>query len=787
MALTFPTTDSTDYRPSASRDSDAVLMDGRGRDITPASARDYSSHWKVLLGEFIHLLALFWVHSRSAGVARASEVLFNQLLQHLSILGKMPNHTGDILVRRVQHQLGAVHSAPNPDYIVIFGNLLINSQEEGNSDVSQQFSHLKSALGRACQCFAEQEIHSLLLRLPGKSTESIEQFRFSLHILTRYFMAARDGNSIAFRYYGRSLVVPVISDLHGTPDPNLTLMAALNGLSTVNARELIRQARAYAELDGAEPMDDGGAQSLVSAYDQIFKVRSLRAQVIKPPVEINNLLFPHEAAASPGRSSRGRTLFIDKRSGSQPSVRDPEPDCGIALESHIAHHPELAGILGLLSSSMKGALDELFADDYARLDLTALGNRFASLSRLFYAIEKQCQDPAVMAAAMDILRTRLKAVAVEVMANLVAQRQGLKIVSQGRSVLVGMVHPNLYDLIVLTKEDVVARQRMAIIKQIAFQMDPCHINLLAHGFAIAVSDAHQIFKLLQGSFSTSGRFVRPTFESRVDAMSRHENVIFEILWCLLRQTAQRNDRLDFLNAIQLLMARLNDPKRALQLLMADICLNPEMVFFTDRNAFALANILLHKENKELYVDVHRTPEDVLNRVRPLNPKVRNYAHWRLDVDHGRFLVKMRTIASNILKVVAATPETGPWPFELAFLLALEREAIIFAALVKGPSARLVIREALDRYGDPNAPTYQSESISKYLPLLIPHLQIVMRALGVAGDHDDIERLTSLERRAKMLIDLDTHPAHGLRVKQMMKWVPRTLEAIQSNGSQLLRI
>jgi hypothetical protein len=209
-----------------------------------------------------------------------------------------------------------------------------------------------------------------------------------------------------------------------------------------------------------------------------------------------------------------------------------------------------------------------------------------------------------------------------------------------------------------------------------------------------------------------------------------------------------------------------------------------MVFFTDRNAFALANILLQAENKELYVDVHRTPEDVLNLIRPLNSMVRNYAHWRLDIDHGRYLVKMRTIASNILKALTMAPGTGPWPFELAFLLALEREAIIFAAMVKGHTARRVIREALDRYGDPTAPTYQSESISKHLPLLIPHLQIVVRALGLAGDQGDIESLTSLERRANMLIDLDTHPAHGLRVRQMMKWVPRTIDAIQSNGSRL---
>jgi hypothetical protein len=784
MDLISSTVNSAFNRSLASRGPEAVMMsDHPGNGTTTTSSRDYSGHWKVLLGEFIHLFALFWVHSRTAGTARASDVLFNQLLQHLSILSKMPGHTGDILVRRVHHQLRAINSAP--DYIVIFGNVLINSQEERKSTTSRQFSHLKSALGRACECFAEQDIHSLLLRLPGRSTEDIEKFRFSLHILTRYFMAARDGTSISFRYFGRSLAVPVIADSDGNPDPNLTLMGVLNGLSAVNARELIRQAQAYAKMDLSESIDEGGTPNKIGCYDQIFMVRSLRAQIIKPPVEINNLLSPYSVPLS-GRKPGSKPMpFIDRKAGEQQMVREPDQGDGLSLDLHTAvGRQELSAIFGSADPSMESALDGLFADDYADLEPIALGNRFASLSKLIYAVEKRSQDPAVMVGIMDILQARLKGVADEVLANIIAQRQGLKIVSQGRLVLVGMVHPRLFDLITLIKEQVVARQRMAIIKEITFQVDPCHINLLADGFGIAVSDAHQIFRFLQGCFGANGRFIRPTFESQVDAMSRHENVIFEILWCFLRQTPQRNDRLNFLNAIQLLMARLNDPKRALQFLMADICLNPALVYFTDRNAFALANVLLHKENKELYVDVHRTPEDVLKIKRPLNQKVRRYAIWRLEVGHGLYLSKMRTIAKNIRQVLMAAPGVEPWPFELAFLLALEREAIIFSALVKGHTARLVIREALDRYGDPAAPFYQNESVANYLPQLISHLQMVVCALGRSGDHEDIERLTSLERRAKMLTDLDTHPAHGLRVRQMMRWIPQAIKAIQSNSSQL---
>jgi hypothetical protein len=205
-------------------------------------------------------------------------------------------------------------------------------------------------------------------------------------------------------------------------------------------------------------------------------------------------------------------------------------------------------------------------------------------------------------------------------------------------------------------------------------------------------------------------------------------------------------------------------------------LNPSLVFYTDRNAFALANVLLHKENKELYIDVHRTPEDVLKIMRPQNQKVRQYAVWRLEMDQSRYLSKMRTIAKQIRQVVTAAPGSGPLPFELAFLLALEREAIIFLALVQGHTARLVIREALDRYADLKGPLYQGATARRYLPQLIPHLQIVARALGRTGNLVDLERLTALKSLTEGFIDLDAHPAHGLRVKQMMKWVSQALHA-----------
>ncbi len=768
--------------------SKSDLMRGDAGKRSDNNSKDYFIHWKVLLGEFIHLLSLFWVHSQTAITARASEVLFNQLLQHSDILKRMPKNDGGILVRRIHYQPYA--NLSSPDYLVLFGSVMINSKEKISSEASRQLAQLKRTLGKAFESFAEQGIHSLHLRLPGRSLEKIEQFRFSLHILTRYYMAASEGTSVAFRYYGRSLTVPLITGANGLADPNLTVMAALNGLSTINARELIKQADAYHKINMSDTTDLSKPVPPVDYYDRIFKVRSLRSQIIRPPVEINRLIRPdalHKVGLAPlsrrDRIGQAATQAGETGPGEIEKFGDASKQIGEKSSNPVAavDRHNLVKYVNEVDPQLGAELDALFAADYADLDPADLGKRFADISRLLFYVDKQHQNPAVTESFLEILREKMRAVPDEVLAEIITQRQSLKIIHRARTVLVGLVHPRLFDLISLIKEHVVAQQRMLIIKEIAFNVDPCHMNTMADGFGISVSEAHQIFGLLGGCFGGSGSFIRSTFESRIDAMTRHENVIFEVLWCFLKQTPQRKDRLNFLNAIQLLMARLNDPKRALQFLLADICQYPSQIDFTDRNAFALANVLLHKENKELYIDVNRTPEDVLKIQRPLNKEVRRYAVWRLEVDQGRFLGKMRTIAGMAHKVLTGYYGNERKPFELTFLMALEREAFIFSALIGGYTARLVLREAMRNYADPDAAIYRHESLRQHLSQLILHLQIIVRALGRIGNYHDIEQLRALERKADLFVNLDSHPAHGIKVKQMLKWIPETVKMIQSSN------
>jgi len=758
--------------------------------------RSHSSppnHWQVLLVELIHLLGLFLAHSRNAKGARATAVLFDQLVGRLAILERMPDHNGAMIVRRINKRDASGNKQPN--YLAIFGNVTVEGRGNTDSDPDSACvishhrpSHLNRALNQAFSCLAAQGIHALYLKLPGGSDEEVDRLRLSMNIVARLRFALENFASITFRYFGRDLAIPLVRDIKGIPDPNLTLVAGLNGLSAANARELVKQAAAYHKMDMAEIKNEGvGAMAKPNSFNQIFCVRSLRSQIIKPPVEINNLpwmdieeLSKSKDTAGEKSKGQGGTVPVKTEDTVQESMSGP---LTVANDHFFEDRPDslrqlIFDYVDAGDKEMDKAIDVILSDQYAAMGPKRLAERFVAVTKLIYTIDRHCQDPNVIPRVLRFFQVQLEKVPGEVFAHIVAHRQGLKIISEGRTLLVGMVQPRLFDLITLVKDHVITRKKIATLQALAFDFEHCDLNILANCFNISVTDARHIVHLLNACFDARGGFRRQIFETHIESMVQNEDTLFEIFWCYLSSTSRRKDRLDLLNTIQLFMAGLKDPKRALQFLLADLFQTPFQISYTDRNALALANILLRSENKELHIDMHHTPEEVLQVKRGLNNEVLNYAVWRFEIDQVRILTKIRAIRHTLRQALLAPPGEQPVPYEPLFLLALEREALILMALVGGHTARIVLREAMAQYGDFRADIYHGESTPRYVHQLIGHLQVIIRGMGCVGHQSNLGELKALEQNAKGLSLLDTHPAHALRVKQAMKWVQAAIKAIQ---------
>lgn len=245
---------------------------------------------QILLVELLNQLGLFFKHTRGAKGARATAVIFDQIVQRLRTIEKLPGNSGGLIFRRVSGREGIAED--KPDYRILCGSIVFEGSEiihrlGKNRNTNR---HLTNALDLAFGCFVEQEIFSLYIEFPGDVPERIDQLRLVLNIVARFHYAVETNASITFRYFGRAMTIPLIRDLQGRPDANLTLIAGLNGLTATNMRELIKQAEAFSQLSGKKAT----AVSNFSSYNLIFDVKSLKTQLIRPLVEVNNLPWMHE-------------------------------------------------------------------------------------------------------------------------------------------------------------------------------------------------------------------------------------------------------------------------------------------------------------------------------------------------------------------------------------------------------------------------------------------------------------------------------------------------------------
>ncbi|MBI5896508.1 MAG: hypothetical protein HZB24_11090, partial [Desulfobacterales bacterium] len=274
------------------------------------------------------------------------------------------------------------------------------------------------------------------------------------------------------------------------------------------------------------------------------------------------------------------------------------------------------------------------------------------------------------------------------------------------------------------------------------------------------------------------------FGNQLDDLDQEAGRVFEIMWCLLRQNTTALGRSALLDGLVLLGERLRSENDALGFLLSDLFQRVDPVEPGDRNGFALATVMLRTHRKERHADLERTPEDVLAIKKSLHPQLARYASWRMDIDPFRVLSKFKTIRNllgrGMRESAGQTAVTDPI---FRSLLALEREGLIFTSLAGGKTARLVLRGALDYYGDPSADIYLGHPHGSYLIDIMGHLRVVLRGMARLGQARDLDTLKAMEQSASRLMALDTDPTYARRAKQMLQWVAPAIRAIQVQAQE----
>jgi hypothetical protein len=224
---------------------------------------------------------------------------------------------------------------------------------------------------------------------------------------------------------------------------------------------------------------------------------------------------------------------------------------------------------------------------------------------------------------------------------------------------------------------------------------------------------------------------------------------------------------------------LNRPKQAMRFLLSDICQNPFEVKHMDRDAFMLANGLLCRHDRQPHSDLKQTPESVLTIKVGIDRPTQHYAAWRLDSDQVRILTKMRAI-EGALQLAADPKSSGQTQlFDYDFLISLEREVFLFLALVGGQTARIILRQALLRYGRFDGEDQGSSHPASSLSSTYSQLLIIVRGLGRIGAESDASLLRGYEHKVADKLRFTAREGNDLMGRRILKTLALSIKAIQN--------
>jgi hypothetical protein len=697
-------------------------------------------HWRAYLLETVFLVSHYFVDVRFLEGIQSQKDTFSELINTLTKLDQMPDRGKTLLIQYRGRPTGTKIS-PKTDYVVSCGKLILDSANTQAmlNRMGLSMAHLTGRLSSTFEVFSKQGINTLFIRLPENSPTLMQQLKECLEIIARFNHAVSSNKPIVYLISGKQKAIVVIPDERGVPDANLTLVSALNNLKPEFMQKLVAKVN--------DMVDSGGSrfnERFTGIYDAIFSIAGIRKKLIQPPLELNNikwLIKSQEQQKISVETVKVARHVMDKVEGS------PEKKIQV--------------------------LKSVYGNDYQTIDSGVFGERIQHVSDLLNSLEKNFADNSVHIEVVDNLRQRFEEVQDNIYDNLFVSDHYVRIHDYDRDTILEKVNDKLKDMLSFFKGRAKIRKKLTSGKFYALELTDEDYQNIAQDFNVPIEDARSIISLLKSCFNSEGGFKRSVFEENIPKFAEYEDKVFDLLWHYLKETPTRNDRVAFLNSLQLLMVRMQRPEIALKVLLEEVCKDPEVINYSDRNSFILANLLVRKYNQELRVDIENTPEEVLEVREGINQQMAQFAREILISKQEAFFTKIKTIHHKILDRIGV-PESPDESMSLRFLLSFEREVFIFLSLIQGSTARSVLRSALKEYGTPESFVYINQKGENQIRTILNHFRIIVRAAGRLEDKEALLLLTEISKRENFFLSLGKGRHYDELVKRLFQQIRNAL-------------
>ena len=732
---------------SSNRNEASNARDRLGENLVEEQKR--LDTWRMLLIDAADLISAYFFDDQFLNNQDSETETYIKLVHTFEELKKMEQSSDSILIRF----RGVPTTGDTPDdldYEIIYGNIVVDTGIIPSiiRRLGMKVSHISEKLMGAFIIFSKIGFNNLLVRFPQKADTELDHLRSSLHILARFKTAQENNLPLTISFKGKEKSIPIIKDEQKRPDANLTIMSGISNLKPQTTETLINKVNKWMEQKRSS--ESGCPYS--SVYNAIFGIKKLDPQIIKPYVEVNNAIW---------------LMMMD----AEEEVDKPDSKEKVNLIRFVVDDN--------YSSPQKAAkvLNSVYGNDFQKIDSKRLGDRINLSSELLTSIEKKPESEKIEKEVLSNIDVRLDKVNDDVYDDLDISGSQSDDNTENKGGKV--VHEKLDKMLTYYKGRSVIRKKMKRMVRKPINFSEEDYTTIARDFSVKISEAKELIVMLKSCFSDLGRFSKGKFISIIQNLTKYEKKIFEFLWHHLKDAIDTKDRVPFLNSLQLLASRLEQPKRAFKTLLEDFSSDPSTVNYSDNKAIMLSNLIIHRYDDEL-ADMEMTPEDILADNRLLNEAVGNYASWRIDKDREKIFDKIQTIHEALRETLSSEEDTAD-QISAKDLLSLEREFYIFLSLLKCKTGNALLRSAAYEYGNPDSNIYLLNRSPKHMSTIIQNLRIIIRGLGRIGSVEDVHCLNEVKRNESKFLTFVNTKTHKEQIRIINERINEAIDTINSRS------
>ncbi len=700
---------------------------------------------RILMVQTTWLIGRYLRDERFGGADDQEAKAFANLTTALGKLSNLPGHLGCMLIR-FRGTAGNPELPDKFDYEIVLGHTAVDFTimpriVRRNGD---KWAKLPDQMREAFTILADYGVNNIFVRLSGGTPQEMADIRLCLKILCGFRAARQSGAAITVHMDGTARMVPLINDENQFPDPNLTLLAGLNRLGAKAMEGLVEKVDRWMRQQSAAATT--AEKRYTGVYNAAMELPKLQAQVKRPPVELNNVKWLMTE------------LETEKLSPEKMRLAQLAMEIGQASPQQVAK-----------------MIQSVYGEDYARINKALLGERLHLSSHLLDAAEKQTQEPQLAKELLGNLQNRLDMVKDQVIDDIHVVEDTGEERRAGKQPPLEAVHSQIYNMVKFYKGRSTTRKKMVGMVHHPISFTDRDYTILSKDFRISLEDAKALVQKLKNCFTMEGRFKKSAFAEAVDHFRQYEQKIFQFLWDHMKDVVVAQDRAAFLNALQALTTQMDQPKKAVKILLEDLCADPNVVRYSDNKAIMLANLIVHREKSLTDYDI--TPEDIVLNRHNIDSQVAQYATWRIEKGHEDFSTKVQTIHRKMTEALQLG-QTGDQQIPAAVLINLERELYIFLSLVVCETGKAILQSAAGEYGDPAAKIYHQKESENCLGALLQNLRVALRGVGSVGNAGDIPAIERIKENEESFGRLKNDRNFRAQARMIGEWVTEAVKLIK---------